>query len=403
MQVNKIILAKCEKGLKDLPDNSVDCCVTDPPYGWSFMGKKWDCEVPKVGVWKQIYRVLKPGGHILVCCGPRTQHRMAMNIELAGFEIRDVIAWHYASGYPKSQNISKAMDKAEGLEREVISEGKAVKRIIPGADQHKNGWIKDDGRTFTPTETAPAGDNAKQWDGWGTALKPASEYWTLARKRLEGETIIANVLTHGTGALNIDATRIPFVDEKDFRSATWGTGTNIIGGNYAGGNHTIDSDRKNVEANKKGRWPANVILDDEMGKIMDEQSGQLSSGNPVGTDSSDTKSRNVYGKFAGGRPLTGYGDTGGASRFFYCAKPSADERKAYNTHITVKPLALMQYLIKLVCPLEPGRIVLEPFAGSGSTCIAARQLGVDFIAFEKDEQSHQIAERRLRDELGLFI
>jgi DNA modification methylase len=365
MELNKVILDDCLGGLKGLPDNSIDCCVTDPPYGLKFMGKKWDYDIPTVEIWEQVLRVLKPGSHILVACGTRTQHRMAVNIEDAGFEIRDVITWHYGSGFPKSLDVSKAIDKAAGVDREIISEGKTVKRIIPGADQDKTGsWIKDNGRTFTPSETLPTTEEAKKWDGWGTALKPATEFWTLARKPLSENTIAQNVIQHGTGGLNIDACRIEFESQEDRKSATFGTGISIIGGNYAGGNGTTDNSRKNIEADPAGRFPANVIFDDLMGAELDAQTGDLKAGGNITTIRSG-KVNNIYGAMKGGQLVTSYGDTGGASRFFYCPKPDSGERGAGNNHPTVKPLALMHYLIKLICPIEPGRIVLEPFAGSG--------------------------------------
>lgn len=404
MQVNKIYNQDCREGLRAVPDNCIDCCVTDPPYGWKFMGKKWDYEIPGVPVWQEVYRVLKPGAHILVACGTRTQHRMAVNIEDAGFEIRDVICWHYGSGFPKSLDISKAIDKAAGAVRTITSEGKAVKRLIPGADMDKTGsWIKDNGRTFTPTTSLAATPEAKRWDGWGSALKPATEFWTLARKPLSEKTIAQNVIKHGTGGLNIDACRIPFVSEEDKKSATFGTGTSIIGGNYAGGNHTL-SDRKNIEADGKGRFPANLILDDFMAEEMDQQSGILKSGGKRPEHNNGTEAGNKKGSIYGTFKSNDYdieANSGGASRFFYVAKPSAEER-GDTKHPTVKPQTLIQYLIKLICPIEAGRIILDPFAGSGSHCIAARKLGLDFVAYEMEEHSCKEANDRLQKEMGLF-
>lgn len=478
MEKNKIYFGNCLNLMMGLPDNSIDCCVTDPPYGIRFMGKKWDYEIPAIATWEEVYRVMKPGGHIEVACGTRTQHRMVCNIEDAGFEIRDVIAWHYGSGFPKSMNISKAIDKkseenqgaifakiecGKWLRKRRIELNLSTKQVaehfpsitggITGCVSNWEGgeiptWehfskikailslgneydylIKDRPDNYIAAErevigqcrpgfhagsnrvygqfsgdgniTASATDAAKQWEGWGTALKPATEFWTLARKPISEGTVAANILRWGVGGLNIDACRIPFQNEEDFKSATYGTGTNIIGGNYAGGKHKIDSDRKKLEANRKGRFPANVILDDFMAEEMDRQSGQLTSGQPVGKDSADTKSKHVYGKFAGGRDLTGYGDTGGASRFFYVAKPSSEERGG-SSHPTIKPQELIQYLIKLICPIEPGRTVLEPFAGSGAHCIAARKLGLDFYAAEIGEKECREANDRLAKEMGLF-
>lgn len=471
MEVNKIHHQDCRYGLQSIPDNCIDCCVTDPPYGWKFMGKKWDCEIPGVPVWEEVLRVLKPGAHMLVACGTRTQHRMAVNIEDAGFEIRDVICWHYGSGFPKSLDISKAIDKANGKhdmdlqpfgsyikEKRTASglslsaldelmgtntsaswwEGRKEGVQLPGKDTYdrlksvldldsrfddlinwaeaereitgkkRSGLSEGSGNTvgkFTDNRnndgtldiTAPALLAAQKWDGWGTALKPATEFWTLARKPLSEKTIAQNVIKHGTGGLNIDACRIPFQSEEDKDSATFGTGTSIIGGNYAGGNHTL-SDRKNIEANNKGRFPSNLILDDFMAKEMDRQSGILTSGAGV---KKRGLSNNILGKVSGGNNLEGYGDRGGASRFFYVAKPSSEER-GDTKHPTVKPQALIQYLIKLICPIDAGRIVLDPFAGSGSHCIAARKIGLDFVAYEKEEHSCKEANDRLQKEMGLF-
>ena len=197
--------------MKTLDDNSVDSIVTDPPYGLSFMGKKWDYDVPSVEVWKEAMRVLKPGGHALIACGTRTQHRMVCNIEDAGFEIRDVVSWIYGSGFPKSLNISKVIDKAAGAEREVVGKINAPasqKRVqTMGRPEHSgSGWQE------SPNITAPATEAAKEWDGWGTALKPACEFFTLCRKPLSEKTIAANVLKWGTGGINIDGCRVEMSD-----------------------------------------------------------------------------------------------------------------------------------------------------------------------------------------------
>lgn len=385
-----------------LADESIDCCVTDPPYGIRFMGKKWDYEIPSVAVWQELLRVLKPGAHILVACGTRTQHRMAVNIEDAGFDIRDIICWHYGEGFPKSLDVSKAIDKAAGAVREILSAGKPVKRMIPGADQNRTGsWIKDNGRTFTPTSSAAVTEAARRWKGWGTGLKPATELWTLARKPLAG-TVMENVIKYGTGAIHIDACRIPFQSKEDFKSATFGTGTSIIGGNYAGGGHTLDNSRKNIEADPAGRFPANVILDEFAAKLLDEQSGILSSGGRKPEHGSKPKTKNTYGKYALPAMNAFNANTAGASRFFYVAKTSPEERGAENDHPTVKPQKLMQYLIRLICPIEAGRVVIDPFAESGSTLLAAAKLGIGFLGYEKDPATHAKADQRLRRELGLF-
>lgn len=319
----------CLEVLRTLPDCSVDAVVTDPPYGLSFMGKRWDYDVPSVEVWAECLRVLKPGGHLLAFAGTRTQHRMAVRIEDAGFEIRDMIAWVYGSGFPKSHN------------------------------------LKDD------------------WQGWGTALKPALEPITVARKPLVG-TVAENVLTHGTGALNIDGCRVegvpPSVPQPVFNSPT--------GRTY--GMKTGEG-RNGEMSQATGRWPANLIHD-------------------------------------GSEEVVGL--TGSAARFFYCAKTSkadrdegldgfeekelkgmnASPRKEHgevrnsnmhrNHHPTVKPTALMQYLCRLVTP--PGGVVLDPFMGSGSTGVAAMLEGFQFIGIEREAEYVAIARERIESRKDLF-
>jgi len=208
MNTVKLIHGDCLEEMGDLLDNSVDAIVSDPPYGISFLAKKWDYDVPKVEVWQEAMRVLKPGGHALIACGTRTQHRMVVNIEDAGFEIRDVVSWLYGSGFPKSLNVSKAIDKAAGAEREVV--GKHI-RLGDKRSYETNGDSVF-GNTTTPEITAPATEAAKQWDGWGTALKPACEFFTLCRKPLSEKTIAANVLKWGTGGINVDGCRVAAPD-----------------------------------------------------------------------------------------------------------------------------------------------------------------------------------------------
>jgi len=331
--------------LKELPDNSIDSVVSDPPYGLAFMGKKWDYDVPSVELWREVLRVLKPGGHLLSFGGTRTYHRMVVAIEDAGFEIRDQIMWIYGSGFPKSMNI-------------------------------KEGEMK----------------------GWGTALKPANEPIVLARKPLEkGLTVAENVLKWGTGALNIDGTRI-------------GLG---------------------------GRWPANVLFDEEAAKALDEQSGILKNG---GGNANSKKGGGFDRQSPIKNPTKFAGDSGGASRFFYVAKASKRERNAGldecdhnecdhvctlkpqktkqgnrpgspdmtgkfpdhdhrpsggNNHPTVKPVKLMEYLIKLICP--PNGIVLDPFMGSGTTGVAAINLGFEVLGIEREAEYITIAEKRMEN------
>ena len=322
--------------LKGLEDNSVDSVVTDPPYGLRFMGRKWDYDVPSVAIWEQCLRVLKPGGHLLAFAGTRTQHRMAVNIEDAGFEIKDLIIWCYASGFPKSHNVSKAIDKAAGAEREVIGKNPNTRKT--------SGNISICKKNGSGTITAPATPEAQQWDGWGTALKPALEPITVARKPFKG-TVANNVLEHGTGAINIDGCRVAHDEPIRIMKAQDG-GDKVYG---QGGRH-----EETTELKAAGRWPANLIHD--------------------GTDEVTEL-------------------TGDAARFFYCAKASKTDRGEGNTHPTVKPTDLMAYLCRLVTP--PGGVVLDPFMGSGSTGKACVREFFDFIGIDLDPAYVEIAKQRI--------
>lgn len=340
-----------------MDENSVDAIVTDPPYGLSFMGKAWDHGVPGVEFWARALRVLKPGGHLLAFGGSRTYHRMASAVEDAGFEIRDQIMWVYGSGFPKSLDVSKAIDKAAGAEREVVGKssrhvGKKTQRL-----EGLNGTS-----TFAETPgmgayiTAPATEAARQWQGFGTALKPAHEPIVVARKPLIG-TVAANVLAHGTGVLNIDGCRVGVDDDRNggrYSDNKQGDDGNIYG-------RGINERSANDYVQPAGRWPANLIHD--------------------GGD-----------EVLAGFPVTKSGE-GSAARFFYCAKGSKSDRGADNTHPTVKPTDLMAYLCRLVTP--PGGTVLDPFMGSGK---AALREGFKFIGCELDAAYHNIAKGRLRAE-----
>lgn len=406
----EIIVGDCLQSLRGLPDNSVDSIVTDPPYGLRFMGKAWDYDVPPVAVWAECLRVLKPGGHLLAFAGTRTQHRMACRIEDAGFEIRDMIAWVYASGFPKSLNVSKAIDKAAGAEREVIATGKPVKRMIPGADQIEGGsWIKDNGREFVPTETAPATAAAREWDGWGTALKPALEPITLARKPLVG-TVAANVLQHGTGALNVDGCRVAL--DGDYKCEANGRPS------QTGLDDNYDPAAPN-QPDTLGRFPANLIHDgsDDVLAAFPNAPGQMAD---ASTAADERKNQNCYGAMRRGRgdepsadsdnngavgfkmkPGARRGDSGTAARFFYCAKASADDRGEGNKHPTVKPNALMRYLCRLITP--PGGTVLDPYLGSGSTAKAALEEGFSIIGMEIDSGHAETARNRCNVTPGLSL
>lgn len=373
----------CLEKLKEIDDNTIDSVVTDAPYGLAFMGKKWDYDVPSVEIWKEVLRVLKPGGHLLSFGGTRTYHRMVINIEDAGFEIRDQIMWIYGSGFPKSMDISKAIDKQAGAEREIVGKVKISGGIHRGT-MNDDGWKGNEQNL-----TAPATDSAKQWQGWGTALKPANEPICLARKPISEKTVASNVLKHGTGAMNIDESRIQTEDNLGravLQTQSWkNTSTAGVG--------SVTDDWK------KGRWPANVIFDEEAGKILDEQISQTmnmhGAGSSVNRMDKTKKHDGVEFLKSNGalRSQNRFGDSGGASRFFYCAKTSKSERGGGNIHPTVKPIKLMSYLIKLVTP--PGGIVLDPFMGSGSTGKAAIENGFRFVGIEREESYFNIAEKRI--------
>jgi hypothetical protein len=249
----KVFNDDCLNVLREMPDNSVDSIVCDPPYGISFMAKKWDYDVPSVEVWKEALRVLKPGGHALIACGTRTQHRMVCNIEDAGFEIRDVVSWIYGSGFPKSLNISKAIDKAAGVEREVIHSKTGAK---PGTHGGSGQYGHGEDRSIT----APATDEAKQWDGWGTALKPSCEFFTLCRKPLGEKTVAANVLKWGTGGINIDGCRVEGISDSDKNNFHQNRKTIK---EYKGDDTLYKLGTKKVcsAENPQGRFPANLIHD----------------------------------------------------------------------------------------------------------------------------------------------
>jgi site-specific DNA-methyltransferase (adenine-specific) len=315
------------------------------------MRKKWDYDVPAVEVWQECLRVLKPGGHLLAFAGTRTQHRMAVRIEDAGFEIRDMIAWVYGSGFPKSLDVSKAIDKAAGAERKQFqvnhfddtrnvkfSGNAGIGCAICGCTTVVSSGLK----CGHPKNSAPATEAAKQWQGWGTALKPSLEPITVARAPLTG-TVAENVLQHGTGALNVDGCRV---------------------------------------GDESGRFPANLIHDgsEEVVGLFPESNGQQ--GKVTGKEPS-SEVNSVYGDF-NGRPATApRGDTGSAARFFYCAKADAAERRN-SKHPTIKPVALMRYLVRLVCPA--GGVVLDPFAGSGTTIEAARLEHCRAIGIEREAE-----------------
>lgn len=505
-----ILHGDCVEEMRQLPEASVDAVVTDPPYGLEFMGKEWDAPWKQSGTvlddpasvggfqdgsggnpfsrarvrfgvgegfqqwchtWLvECHRVLKPGGHALIFGGTRTFHRMAVAVEDSGFEIRDSIAWLYGSGFPKSLNVSKALDKLDAADERLARayrftawmrqhvtaaqidaatdtnmgghyvtaasqpavataelfdklrpllpdvpawvEQLVAERTVESEDYKRrekigvkrgalSGWSMDGGSQFVDRDiTTPATDAAKQWDGWGTALKPAFEPVVVARKPLTG-TVAANVSEHGTGALNVDGCRIG--TNEDTRRNAQG-GDNGLGGT---GTFQIRERRAEDMPETAGRWPANVVLDEHTAALVDQQSGNAgASGKASGpTHAGFSKSNSRAGAFGGmgDREPAFYGDTGGASRFFYVAKAPAEERPTGNgtAHPTVKPLDLMRWLVRLVTP--PGGIVLEPFAGSGTTVEACIKEDVRCIAIEREADYLPLIDERInRNNLSLF-
>lgn len=393
----KLVNGDCVEAMRNLPDASIDAVVTDPPYELGFMGKGWDASgiAYSVEMWRQVLRVLKPGGHLLAFGGTRTYHRMACAIEDAGFEIRDSIHWIYGSGFPKSLDVSKAIDKAAGIWR-----GRA------GAPTSENDSMS--GKNYARTDKGePATAEAAAWDGWGTALKPAHEPVVVARKPLVG-TVADNVQAHGTGALNIDGCRVEGAPRNPgFKapasSGIWGGADNtaLVGYESPG-----------------GRWPSNILLSHtpECIKVGTKRVKTATNNGSV-----SRPGVNVYGDYAGNRPAFDYADAdgmetveswecaedcpvaemdrqgGGASRFFpvfrYQAKASKSDRGTGNVHPTVKPVALMEWLVKLVTP--PGGTVLDPFLGSGTTGVAAARLGFSFVGIEREPQYFEICKARI--------
>lgn len=470
----------CLDILKTLPDESAHAVITDPPYGlantdsghvvetlsrWfagerdylpsgaGFMGKAWDAFVPPPAVWDECLRVLKPGGHLLAFAGSRTQDLMGLSIRLAGFDLRDTVTWLYGSGFPKSLDVGKAIDKAGGaspetqarvlraarersnLTRETVAGvigctaasvrdweegraravGRAVEfitpspqyrdkladllgytadeRIVTGAvlDRRGDGTVIGLGHSGV-TYGGPATSEAQRWNGWGTALKPASEPIVVARKPLAG-TVAANVLAHGTGALNIDACRVSMAEGDDgFRARIGGFSDSDIYGTSKG---------YGMQSAPSGRWPANVVLDEHAAAALDEDSGERQAGRFPGRQNIEpggdgtTMGAGWNGAVAPERTL----DSGGASRFFpvfkYQAKAPVKERPKVDgvAHPTVKPLDLMRWLVRLVTP--PGGTVLEPFAGSGTTVEAALLEGFDVVAVEREADYLPLIQQRI--------
>jgi DNA modification methylase len=434
----RVFAGDCREALKHLPDNSVDSVVTDPPYELGFMGKSWDNSgiAYDPAVWAECLRVLKPGGHILAFGGSRTWHRLAVAVEDAGFELRDSIAWIYGSGFPKSLDLSKAIDKKLGAEREVVGTSRGVGVSVED-NQHggiNRGAVGIKQIAMDIPVTVAATSEAKEWEGWGTALKPAFEPVVVGRKPFgKGVTVAENVLAWGVGGLNIDGSRIGVNPNDPVNKAQYHNKPNAIYGKYA---DKVDGNITSMKPPEGGRWPANVIFDEVTAGLLDEQTGVLKSG---AVDQSKIVAENrIYGALPKNRSKVFEASEGGASRFFYVAKASKRDRNegleelgereatemtgrlegsagllrvredgsvgenpyagksaaAKNFHPTVKPTQLMRYLIKLVTPA--GGVVLDPFTGSGSTGKAALLDGFQFVGVELTEEYLPIIEGRLR-------
>ena len=470
MKELKLLNGDCLDKLKELDNNSIDSIVTDPPYGLSFMGKKWDYDVPSVEIWQECLRVLKPGGHLLAFAGSRTYHRMAVRIEDAGFDIRDQIMWIYGSGFPKSHNISKQLDKRGGnnnLTKEVadalkearvsrgISKTEADKLFCDGTTNYqwfegrKDGVRLPDDETFQKIcnewneldkyktiinsvnrevvgkyegdagglggerlgskggdITIPATNVAKDWEGWGTALKPAHEPIVMARKPIEG-TVAENTLQYGVGGLNIDGCRVSIEDMDDYafnmagNQRVKGKEEGELTGMYEGG-WKVDKTPKELP---NGRWPANVIINEEgdeewkryfycpKANAKDRDSGIESDAKALRATKGGTRDFNARCASCGKKFI------GSPETICSCDNPITDNQvfKRKNNHPTVKPTDLMKYLIRLVTPKDG--IVLDPFMGSGSTGKAAMQEGMWFVGIEREKEYYEIAKQRVEHEM----
>jgi len=376
IELNKIYNEDCRETIKRMEDNFIDSIVTDPPYELGFMGKKWDNSgiAYNAELWKECLRVLKPGGYLLAFGGTRTSHRMVCAIEDAGFEIRDSILWLYGSGFPKSLDIGKAIDKSQGNERNIVGIDKS------GSKRNcMNGNFA--GGKYNLTK------GISEYEGWGTALKPAHEPICVARKPIAEKTVAQNVLKYGTGGINIDGCRIE-TEYKWHRER----GINVgLGGNILRGKKEIPR-----TGNESGRFPANVILDDS--DVILSQFPNTVSG--ARNEYQYPPTGNINFKSGCKKSNACNGDSGSASRFFYCAKASKSERDEGNYHPTVKPISLMQYLQKLITP--KGGITYDPFGGSGTSALSASNEGFKWILSEIDSEYCEIANKRIFNNNGLF-
>jgi site-specific DNA-methyltransferase (adenine-specific) len=401
----RVITGDCMDVLKTLEAESIEACVTDPPYGLAFMGRDWDDFEPKeyqewCEQWAtECLRVFKPGGHLLAFSGNRTHHRLFTGVEDAGFEVRDTLTWHYGSGFPKASDISKTIDKRADAEREVVGTYTNPRT----GESHEYAHDSDTKTCYAPDDrdgevarerTAPATDAAKEWDGWKTGLKPATEFVVMARKPYDGATVDC-VLEHGTGALNIDATRIGLSDDEDNPT---GSGQAPKDGSF--GEHDFGNGGEGFETPDEGRYPANVVFDEMAADALDEQVGETNSNIRKATNNNKMNPNDTNAMREMPTPDSqdwGFNDSGGPSRYFYTSKATKAERtldgQIDNSHPTVKPVDLMEWLIKLVT--KEGQTVIDPFTGSGTTGMACKELNREFIGIEQDESHAEVARARI--------
>ena len=432
--MSKIELLKgdCLDKLKELQDNSIDSVVTDPPYEIGFMGKSWDDSgiANNPQLWNEVLRVLKPGGHLLSFSHSRTYHRQAVAVEDAGFEIRDQIMWIYGSGFPKSHDVGKNIEKIKVGGKANLTQVGTKKGLVATNHNDKAKTTNPSGFSYRTNQKGysevatdrtqvngeiPVYEITNDYKGWGTALKPAHEPIVMARKPFKG-TVAQNVLEWGTGGINIDGCRVGDIIQdtsKNRRDASVHKTTIYQSGLKNDGNGETT----------QGRFPANIIFDEEAGKILDEQSGTSKSLGGTGKITLDSSVN-----LGGGNNYFNYGDTGGASRFFYCPKASKKDRNdgcdeleektvniaaatrpakgeeyaservisSKNHHPTVKPTDLMAYLVRMVTP--KGGTVLDPFMGSGSTGKASVREGFNFVGIEREDEYMEIARTRIEHE-----
>lgn len=428
-----------------MPENSIDSIVTDPPAGISFMGIEWDHNKGNRDNWikwlSEIFieakRILKPGGHAFVWGLPRTSHWTAFALENAGFEIRDCVYHIFGTGFPKSLDISKAIDKQAGAKRKIIA---TINKKPSASSDCNEGWVRPwaEGKT-TMDITAPETQEAKKWEGWGTALKPAVECWWLIRKPLSEKTVVENILKWGVGGLNIETGRIKLAGIEKHKTAGnhMGVNSEIYGYWDKKGKNPIHIERlkngENPRYDNQGRWPANLIHDGSDEILAEFAKAGIKASNSGTPFTRKKYAGGVTGGFTSGckdkQTVSFYGDKGSAARFFYCAKASKQERDMgingvkdnydsrigngiggahpkdgkrrrpqKNCHPTVKPLALMQYLIRLITPING--TMLDIFAGSGSHCVAAKQLQINFIGIELNPEYIEIARKRVESVVG---